>query len=180
MGKTSGRIRIIIAKVPEGIKQQIVYKIKEVKYTSLKNMKVITGKEVYSMLPQKPPMVMIDKIIEVTSKKTVTGLTITADNIFCKDGYFQAPGLSENIAQTAAAQAGYLAKKTGVEPPVGFIGAIKKLSIENLPAIGEEIITEIEIMHEIMHFTVISGISKVGDKIMAQCQMNIFMSEEQG
>jgi len=143
-------------------------------------MKAITGKEVHNIVPQKPPMVMIDKIIEVTPIKAVTALTITADNIFCKDGYFQALGLSENIAQTAAAQGGYLAKQAGEEPPVGFIGAIKKLTIENLPAIGEEIITEIEIKHEIMNFTVISGVSRVGDKIMAQCQMNIFINEEQG
>ena len=68
----------------------------------------------------------------------------------CEEGFFQAPGLSENIAKTAAAQVGYLSNLAGEAPPVGFIGAIKNLSIEQLPKIGDQLITEIEIEHEIM------------------------------
>ena len=140
---------------------------------------LVEGPAVLNMIPQKPPMAMIDKIIEVTDQKAVTALTITSDNVFCEDGFFQAPGLSENIAQTAAAQVGYLSAQKGEEPPVGFIGAIKNLKIENLPVVGEELITQIEIEHEIMNFTLINGISKVGDKVMAQCQMKIFIADEE-
>lgn len=140
---------------------------------------LVTGNEVLNMIPQKPPMAMIDTIIEVTSQKAITALTITGDNIFCADGCFQAPGLSENIAQTAAAQVGYLSHLEQKAPPVGFIGAIKNLTIENLPAIGDELITEIDIEHEIMNFTLINGISKVGDKVMATCQMKIFIADKE-
>lgn len=138
----------------------------------------ITGNAVHQMIPQKPPMAMLDKIIEVSPQKAVTALTILSDNVFCKDGFFQAPGLTENIAQTAAAQVGYLANKTGQEPPVGFIGAIKDLVIMQLPKVGEELVTTIEIEHEVMNFTLINGISKVGDQVMAQCQMKIFIAPE--
>ncbi|MBL4862522.1 MAG: hypothetical protein JKY09_05850 [Crocinitomicaceae bacterium] len=65
----------------------------------------------------------------------------------------------------------------GEAPPVGFIGAIKNLNIEQLPKIGDQLITEIEIEHEIMNFTLISGISKVGDQVMAKCQMKIFIAD---
>lgn len=140
---------------------------------------IISGQEVYNMIPQKPPMVMIDKIIEVSVKKSITALTILKENIFCKNGYLQPPGLSENIAQTAAAQVGYLAHLSGEKPPVGFIGAIKNLEIKNLPSVGEELITEIEIENEIMNFTVINGISRVGDVVMAKCQMKIFIADKE-
>lgn len=138
----------------------------------------ITGNTVHQMIPQKAPMAMLDKIIEVSPQKAVTALTILADNIFCNNGFFQAPGLSENIAQTAAAQAGFLAHQTGQKPPIGFIAAIKNLVIVQLPAIGEELITTIEIEHEVMNFTLINGISRVGNQIMAQCQMKIFIAPE--
>ena len=138
---------------------------------------LVTGEAVLQMIPQKPPMAMIDTIIDVTAQKAVTALTITKENIFCEEGFFQAPGLSENIAQTAAAQVGYLSNLAGEAPPVGFIGAIKNLSIEQLPKIGDQLITEIEIEHEIMNFTVINGIAKVGDQIMAKCQMKIFIAD---
>jgi 3-hydroxymyristoyl/3-hydroxydecanoyl-(acyl carrier protein) dehydratase len=138
---------------------------------------LVTGEAVLQMIPQKTPMAMIDTIIAVNAQKAVTALTITEDNIFCEEGFFQAPGLSENIAQTAAAQVGYLSHLAGEAPPVGFIGAIKNLNIEQLPKIGDQLITEIEIEHEIMGFTLINGISKVGDQIMAQCQMKIFIAD---
>lgn len=138
---------------------------------------LVTGDAVLQMIPQKPPMAMIDTIISVNSQKTITALTITKENVFCEEGFFQAPGLSENIAQTAAAQAGYLSHLAGKTPPVGFIGAIKNLSIEQLPKVGDQLITEINIEHEIMNFTLINGISKVGDQVMAKCQMKIFIAD---
>ncbi|CAA6818904.1 MAG: Hydroxymyristoyl-ACP dehydratase [uncultured Aureispira sp.] len=138
---------------------------------------LVTGNAVLQMIPQKPPMAMIDTIIAVTAQKARTALTITKENIFCDEGFFQAPGLSENIAQTAAAQVGYLSHLAGEAPPVGFIGAIKNLNIEQLPEVGDQLITEIEIEHEIMNFTVINGISKVGDQVMAKCQMKIFIAD---
>jgi 3-hydroxymyristoyl/3-hydroxydecanoyl-(acyl carrier protein) dehydratase len=138
---------------------------------------LVIGDAVLQMIPQKPPMAMIDTIMEVSAQKAMTALTIKEENIFCEEGFFQAPGLSENIAQTAAAQVGYLSHLSGEAPPVGFIGAIKNLKIEQLPKVGDQLITEIEIEHEIMNFTLINGISKVGDQVMAQCQMKIFIAD---
>ena len=143
-------------------------------------MKSITDSNlVYRMIPQKPPMAMIDTIVEVTAEKAVTQLHIKADNLFCQNNCFQAAGLTENIAQTAAAQVGYLAYQTGEAPPVGFIGAIKNLEIHTLPAVGEILTTEIIIEHEVMNFTLIRGCAKVGEKTMAECQMKIFIADEE-
>ena len=54
-------------------------------------------------IPQKPPMVMVDKLIFAEEKKVVTSFLIRRDNIFCSDGVFTEAGLIENMAQTAAA-----------------------------------------------------------------------------
>ena len=139
---------------------------------------LVTGAEVLNMIPQKTPMAMIDTIIEVSEQNAKTAFTIMADNVFCEDGFFQAPGLTENIAQTAAAQVGYLSPQKGEAPPVGFIGAVKNLKVEALPKVGDEIITTIEIEHGIMNFTLINGVSKLGDTVLAECQMKIFIHEE--
>jgi len=138
----------------------------------------ITGNETIDYIPQKPPMSMIDSIIEVKDRSAVTSLLIQADNIFCFDNQFQAPGLTENIAQTVAAHAGYLARSNQSKPPIGFIGAISKLKIERLPLVGERLVTEISIEHEVMNFTLIKGISRIDDKIAASCEMKIFVSEK--
>jgi 3-hydroxymyristoyl/3-hydroxydecanoyl-(acyl carrier protein) dehydratase len=137
------------------------------------------GDSVHQIIPQKPPMVMIDTVIHADTERAKTALTITEENVFCDEGFFQAPGLSENIAQASAAQIGYLAHLAGEEPPVGFIGAIKNLIIEQLPKVGDQLITEIEVEHQIMNFILINGISKVGDQIMAKCQMKIFIVDKE-
>jgi len=140
---------------------------------------LVNGDAVWEMIPQKPPMVMIDKIITVSTKKALTAFTIKKENIFCEEGLFQAAGLTENMAQTAAAQVGYLSYQAGEKPPVGFIGAIKNLEIEHLPKVGTEIHTSIEIEHEIMGFTIINAVSKQGEVILASCQMKIFIAEKE-
>lgn len=140
---------------------------------------LFSGEDVYQVIPQKPPMVMIDTLITADTERAKTTLTITEENVFCDKGFFQAPGLSENIAQASAAQIGYLAYLEGEEPPVGFIGAIKNLSIEQLPKVGDLLTTEIEVEHQIMNFILINGVSRVEDQVMAKCQMKIFIVDKE-
>ena len=59
--------------------------------------------ELSLLLPQKPPMVMVDALVEFTELSAVTRLVVRPDNIFVQNGRLAEPGLVENIAQTAAA-----------------------------------------------------------------------------
>ena len=54
-------------------------------------------------IPQKPPMVMVNSIIEASGTTTVTSFLVKEDNIFMEDGFLREPALIENIAQSAAA-----------------------------------------------------------------------------
>ncbi len=137
-----------------------------------------SGAAILEVIPQKPPIVMIDKLISVSEQSAKSELTLLAENIFCENGYFQAAGLVENIAQTAAAQVGYLSQQKGQKPPIGFIGAIKNLKILHLPPIEATICTSITVENEIMGFTIINGISTLGNTILAQCQMKILVQEQ--
>jgi 3-hydroxyacyl-[acyl-carrier-protein] dehydratase len=129
-------------------------------------------------IPQKPPMVMVDRLLSAEGKKTVTSLRIRDDNIFVEEGYFMEPGLIENMAQTAAAGVGYLASLKHRDPPVGFIGGIKNLAIHDLPKSGQEIKTEITVEHEVMNATVATGKIYLKDKLLASCELKIFLLEK--
>lgn len=130
---------------------------------------------IVDLVPQKPPMVMVGKLHLVDERRTVSSLVIKKDNIFCENGKFREPGLIENIAQTAAAGAGYRAKKENKSPSPGFIGGIRKLEITELPSAGDEIITEIMIEHEIFGATVVTGKITRNDILIAECEMKIFL-----
>ncbi|MCX6285756.1 MAG: 3-hydroxyacyl-ACP dehydratase [Bacteroidetes bacterium] len=126
-------------------------------------------------LPQKPPMVMVDRIVEVIDKTTITAFLVKDDNIFCEDGLLREPGLIENIAQSAAAGIAANPADAGEEPKLGFIGAIRELKISRLPKSGDEIITSVTVTHEILNARVVDGkISLKGEQI-AYCELRIFL-----
>lgn len=85
----------------------------------------------------------------------------------------------ENMAQTAALRAGYMAKEENRPVSVAYIGAIKNLEIYKLPLVNDELITEITIENQIFEMTVFSGKVWHDKKLMAQCEMKVFISDKQ-
>jgi len=121
---------------------------------------------------------MIGKLLEVTDTVAVTSLNIRDDNLFCSQGFFREPGLIENMAQTAAAGVGYLSKKAGKEPPLGFIGGIRNLYIYELPAEGSEIRTEVTIDHQVFDARVVTGKIYLEQRCIAECELKIFLIKD--
>ena len=127
-------------------------------------------------IPQKPPMVMVDRILEISGEETVTAFRIKPDNILCENGFFSEAGLIENMAQTAAAGAGAGIREGGGEPPVGFIGGIKNLRIFALPLEGTEIRTRVKVLHRIMEASVVQGEVWQDQQLLASCELKIFLA----
>ena len=129
------------------------------------------------MIPQKPPMAMVDGLIAHDDTTTTSRLALNKQNIFCKNGFFHEPGLIENIAQTAALRAGYIANKNEVDPQLGFIGAVKRMHIFELPKHTDIIHTKITVLNQLMNASIIKGKVYVGQKIIAEGEMTIFIKE---
>lgn len=137
----------------------------------------ISEQDIVSLIPQRPPFVMVDKLLYCDGLTARTSLRVREDNIFVENGELREPGLAENIAQTAAAKSGYTASNDNLPAPVGYIGAIKNLEIMALPKTGDELITEITIENQIFEVTLISGKVYCNDLLMAQCDMKIFINQ---
>ena len=69
---------------------------------------ICRGDELFRLIPQRPPMVMIDRFYGIEENTSWSGLTVTPDNLFCRDGVLQETGIIEHIAQSAAARVGYI------------------------------------------------------------------------
>lgn len=126
-------------------------------------------------IPQKPPMVMVNRLVSIEGKTTITAFRISPDNIFVEKGLFREPGLIENMAQTAAAGVGAHSQSDNAPPPEGFIGGIRNLKIEAFPAIGDEIVTRVTVMHEIFDATVVLGEVFLNEQRIASCELKIFL-----
>lgn len=134
--------------------------------------------DMLSLIPQRPPFVMVDQLIASDEHITRTSLRVRSDNIFVEDGVLREPGLVENIAQTAAARAGFMAKAEGKPVRVGYIGSVRNLHINGFPKINEEIITEVVIEKQVFDVSVVSGKVTCNEKVLAECEMKIFITNQ--
>jgi len=130
-------------------------------------------------IPQGPPFEMIDTLVSATDTETVASLTITEDQLFVNQGRFTEPGLIEHMAQTAAAGTGWLAAQNGMPAPVGFIGAVKNLVIQSLPAVGATITCRVRMQHQVMNAHIVQAQVQVGDTTIAEAEFKIFLQENQ-
>ena len=143
----------------------------------ISNTLITNYDEILDLIPQKPPMVMIDKLLYSDDKSTKTSLTINKKNIFCENGYFTEPGIIENMAQTAAVRIGYQARLDKKDTPLGFIGDIKNLKIFFLPKINENLITTITLENMILTALIINAEAYCGERKIAECKMKIFLDK---
>jgi predicted hotdog family 3-hydroxylacyl-ACP dehydratase len=129
-------------------------------------------------IPQKPPFVLVDKILYVDETTSRCSFTIPEENIFVTDGYYSTPGLVESMAQTAAAGTGYLCKQANKEVPIGYIGAVQKLEVADWPPANAEITMEIKLLTNILQVSLVSAVVKFQERIIASCEMKIFISNQ--
>jgi predicted hotdog family 3-hydroxylacyl-ACP dehydratase len=132
--------------------------------------------DITALLPQGPPFVMVDKLLYSDGHLTCTTFRITPGNPLVEEGRLSAAGLMENIAQTAAAGAGYAARAVNEGVRSGYIISVKDLDIRALPEIEAELMTEITITARVADIIVISGKITCRGEVIATGEMKILTS----
>ncbi len=139
---------------------------------------MITAEDITPLLPQKPPFVMVSKLLVADDTSITTTFIVEEGNVLVDNGIFTEAGLLENIAQTAAAGAGYKASVENKPVQNGYIGAVKNFVVFTLPKIGDELRTEVSETGAVFNMQMIEGRVWCGEKLLAQCEMKIFLQEE--
>jgi predicted hotdog family 3-hydroxylacyl-ACP dehydratase len=139
---------------------------------------LVSQENILSVIPQRSPIVMVDTLLHCDGTTTKTGFRVRDSNIFHENDFLRESGLVENIAQTAAAGAGFTARQMGQPAPVGYIGAIQNLQIFALPKTGDLLETEVILAHKVFDVSFINGSIRCGDLLIAKCEMKIFISKQ--
>lgn len=137
------------------------------------------------LLPQRPPMLMVDRVVASDAKSCSTELTIRGDNLFVDDGALSAAGLIENMAQSCAVRIGIVNMMLhptggGVLPgkrTIGVIGDISDFVVERQPRIGETLTTEVLIVGEVLALSLAQLTTRVADETVATARMKIALTE---
>lgn len=136
------------------------------------------GSDILQLIPQREPMVMVDSFFGVADRDSFSALTVTEDNLFCENGKLTEEGIIEHFAQSAAARIGYLFVQKNEVVPIGFIGAVSKFTLHNLPKIGEEIKTVVSVVQEVGNITLARVRSWIDDKPVAEGELKIYLNRE--
>lgn len=111
----------------------------------------ISNIEVSNFLPHRQPMLMVSSVLEIDDHSVKTQFYISENCIFLKDGKLSETGLIENAAQAASGVVGQsFFEKDDLDGSgnqlVGYISAIKKVEIVELPKVGDTIITKAKLL----------------------------------
>ncbi|MEO6175438.1 MAG: ABC transporter permease [Flavobacterium circumlabens] len=146
-----------------------------------------TAVDIQNYLPHRPPMLMVDLILNVDASYVETVFLIKEDNIFVNNDVFIEAGLIENTAQTCSAIVGkkYFFDENGSENEninvIGFISAIKNLKIHELPKAYDTIITRANLVSKFEgdNYTLctMSCESVLGEKKLLECEINLFIQK---
>ncbi|MDL2256495.1 hydroxymyristoyl-ACP dehydratase [Parabacteroides sp. OttesenSCG-928-G06] len=139
---------------------------------------LLAGEEILALIPQRAPIVMVDRFYGIDAEGSYTGLQIEASNMFCNEGLFDECGITEHIAQSAAARIGYIYIQKGEAVPIGFIGSIDKMHYHVKAKEGDLLQTTIRIEQEVFDITMISAQVHVAEELIAEGQMKIFLKHE--
>lgn len=138
----------------------------------------ISDKEIVGeLLPQKFPFVMVDKLLDYSETSVVSGLQITKDNIFFNGQNFLESGLIEHMAQTVALHTGYQFFLKKEMAPTGYIGSIKEINISQLPKLGDEIKTTVNILQEFAGITLVDIATTLNGTEIASGQMKTVLAK---
>lgn len=104
-----------------------------------------------NFLPHREPMLMVTSVLEIDEDSVSTQFYISENCVFLKEKKLSETGLIENAAQAASAVVGQsFFEKDDLEGKgnklVGYISAIKKVEIFQLPIVGETIITKAKLL----------------------------------
>lgn len=135
------------------------------------------GKDIYKLIPQRHPFVMVDEFEATGDNAGQSALCVRTDNYFIlPDGTMAETGLIEHVAQSCSALAGSHALSGGSSaPPVGIIGEVKHFSCNRRPRSGERIETTVSFGMSFGNVTMATGKSYVCGEQIVEITLKIFM-----
>lgn len=143
-----------------------------------KNLVPITDpKVVENLIPQKPPFVMVDALLEYSENKIQSGLLLSEENIFVKNQVFQEAGIIEHMAQSVALYTGYQYYLKNQKAPTGYIGSIKKADIFQLPVTGQHLTSKVKVLQEFAGVTLVEISTSSNGEPIANAQMKTVIAQ---
>jgi len=137
----------------------------------------ISGEELLLLIPQRAPMVMVSTLESYDDKRLVSTFVVCEENIFVNGVTLVESGLLEHMAQSVALHTGYSYFLKGENAPMGYIGSMQDVDIQDLPEIGETVFSTVTILQEFMGVTLVEIETKLEDSVIARARMKTVIAK---
>ena len=128
------------------------------------------------LIPQRPPMVLVDRFEGIDAEGvSTTGYTVVPAGLFVAGGRMSECGIIEHMAQSAAARIGWCCRAEGRPVPVGFIGAVSRLELHDLPRTGAHLRTRLHIVQEIGPLSLAEVRTAADGRPLAEGNLKIYL-----
>lgn len=128
------------------------------------------------LIPQRPPMVLVDRFEGIDAEGvSTTGYTVVPAGLFVAGGRMSECGIIEHMAQSAAARIGWCCRAEGRPVPMGFIGAVSRLELHDLPRTGAHLRTRLRIVQEIGPLSLAEVRTEADGRPLAEGNLKIYL-----
>ena len=134
---------------------------------------IVKKEDIPNFIPQRPPFVMIDNLLEATGDYFKTDFEILPDNIFVDDGKLREFAMIENIAQSSSVGLAKTKRYPSEKKPEGYLGAVSKLKLYKLPEINERIYTTVTLIAQFEKMFLLKGVTWFSDTKLIECEIKL-------
>jgi 3-hydroxyacyl-[acyl-carrier-protein] dehydratase len=131
-----------------------------------------------AILPHRPPMVMIDALLESTPEGALATKVFTGSDYAVDDNTVARSALIEGLAQTVAAAFGKEAREAGQRPLIGMLVGVTGFGFTRDVEAGEEVVFRATISRRLPPFYLAEGEVLCGGQVIAGGSMKFYIEED--
>ena len=130
------------------------------------------------LLPHRPPMVLLDRVIDFDAVSLTASVTIARSSMFCAGGSVPSHIALEYMAQACAAHAGTLALETGEAVRIGFLLGTRDF-VCMVPgfSVGEQLDITATLIFDDARIGAYDCRIAIGDRVVAKARLNVYQPE---
>jgi len=131
------------------------------------------------LIPHRPPLLLVDRLLEFKDQSGLIEATVMSDNILlCDDGGIDQIAMAELIAQSYAAVKGYDDLLHDKPVKKGFLVGIRKIHFNYRAFVGDRLLINVSTIASIGGFTVVEGKVMHDDDVIASGTIKLWLPED--
>ncbi|WP_290918168.1 3-hydroxyacyl-ACP dehydratase [Halodesulfovibrio sp.] len=137
--------------------------------------------DVAGILPHKPPMRLVDRLVHVEDEQAVVTARLDEDCILVgRNAELDSVVYAELVAQAYAAFKGYQLAQANEDIKEGYLVGIRKMKVLGKAVAGDSLTVTVTTVGLLQGFAVVDGTVAHGERLIAEVRLKLYVPEEGG